>query len=85
MLVKPIASWSARRRARCHLPSSAPYCHINKLADMFVPEMLDFESAVSKRLMVAFEKDNLCKGWTPRKNERITLLPMSCQQQSRRL
>ena len=46
----------------------------NKLADMFVPEMLDFESAASKRLMVTFEKDNLCKGWTPRGNERITLV-----------
>ena len=46
----------------------------NKLADMILPDMLDFESAVSKRLMVAFEKDNLCKGWTPRKNERITLV-----------
>ena len=46
----------------------------NKLADMFLPEMLDFESPLSKRFMVAFEEDNLCKGWTPRKTERITLV-----------
>jgi hypothetical protein len=46
----------------------------NKLADIFLPDMFNFESALSKKLMVAFEKDNLCKDWTPRKTERITLV-----------
>jgi hypothetical protein len=46
----------------------------NKLADIFLPEMLDFESDLSKTFMEAFEKDNLCKGWTPRKTERVVLV-----------
>jgi hypothetical protein len=36
--------------------------------------MFNFESALSKKFMKAFEKDNLCEGWTPRKTERITLV-----------
>lgn len=46
----------------------------NKLSDIFLPDMFNFESSLSKRFMEAFEKDNLCKGWTPRKTERITLV-----------
>ena len=46
----------------------------NKLSEVFLPAMFDFESPLSKKFMEAFEKDNLCKGWTPRKTERITLV-----------
>ena len=46
----------------------------NKLSDIFLPDMFNFESSLSKRFMEAFEKDNLCKGWTPRKTECITLV-----------
>ena len=46
----------------------------NKLTETFLPDIFDFESALSKKFMEAFEKDNLCKGWTPRKTERITLV-----------
>lgn len=45
-----------------------------KFTDMFYPVMFDFGSDISKKLMAAFENDNLCKGWTPRKTERITLV-----------
>ncbi len=44
------------------------------LALVFLPAMFDFDSPISQKLMEVFEKDNLCKGWTPRKNERITLV-----------
>ena len=47
---------------------------VTKIADMFQPVMLDFDSDISKKLMVAFENDNLCKDWTPRKTERIILV-----------
>lgn len=47
---------------------------ITKFTDMFHPVMLDFNSEISQKLMLAFEKDNLCKDWTPRKTERITLV-----------
>ena len=46
----------------------------NKFSEVFLSDMFDFESALSKKFMEAFEKDNLCKGWTPRKTERITLV-----------
>ena len=46
----------------------------NKFSEVFLADMFNFESALSKRFMEAFEKDNLCKGWTPRKTERITLV-----------
>lgn len=44
------------------------------LALVFLPVMFDFDSPISQKLMEVFEHDNLCKGWTPRKNERITLV-----------
>ena len=46
----------------------------NKLSEVFYPDMFNFESALSKKFMEAFEKDNLCRDWTPRKTERITLV-----------
>ena len=46
----------------------------NKLSEVFHPDMFNFESALSKKFMEAFEKDNLCRDWTPRKTERITLV-----------
>lgn len=42
--------------------------------EVFQLAMFDFNSEVSKLLMTAFEQDNLCKGWTPRKTERIILV-----------
>lgn len=38
------------------------------------PAVLDLNSDLSKRLFEVLEKDNLCKGWTPRKDERILLV-----------
>lgn len=38
------------------------------------PTMFDFNSELSKKYMEAFENDNLSKGWTPRGNERISLI-----------
>ena len=47
---------------------------VTKVADMFQPVMFDFDSDISKKLMAAFENDNLCQGWTPRGTERISLV-----------
>jgi hypothetical protein len=44
-----------------------------KLSECLAPELLDMESAVGKRLVEAFEADNLCKGWKPRPEENILL------------
>ncbi len=38
------------------------------------PAVLNLESDLSKRLMTAFERENLCKEWTPDKNEKIDLI-----------
>ena len=46
----------------------------NDLTKVFLPDMFDSNSALSKKFMETFEKDNLCSGWTPRKTERITLV-----------
>ena len=37
------------------------------------PDFFDVESVKRKRFREAFAKDNLCTGWTPRKEERILL------------
>lgn len=37
-------------------------------------ELMDLNSETSRQLMAALDKDNLCAGWTPRKNEKITLV-----------
>ena len=47
---------------------------VTKFTDIFQPAMFDFNSDISKKLMVVFEKDNLCKDWKPRMTERITLV-----------
>jgi hypothetical protein len=44
------------------------------LTKLFKDAMFDANSDLSQKLMEVLEKDNLCKGWTPRKNERITLI-----------
>lgn len=38
------------------------------------PEMLDLNSSLSQKYMAALEKDNLCKGWRPRAENRILLV-----------
>lgn len=45
-----------------------------RIADWMTPDMLDFNSDISRTFMQAFDKDNLTTGWTPRKTERITLV-----------
>ena len=57
-----------------HRPEIEKGLGVTKVADMFHPVMFDFNSDISKKLMAAFEKDNLCKDWTPRGNERISLI-----------
>jgi len=44
-----------------------------KLTDCLVPALSDMESDASQRLIQAFDADNLCTGWTPRKDESILL------------
>lgn len=44
------------------------------LTTVFKDAMFDANSALSKKFMETFEKDNLCSGWTPRSTERITLV-----------
>ncbi len=46
----------------------------NIIADFVTPDMLDLESPLSKKYFEALEQDNLCKGWTPRKDEHIMLV-----------
>ena len=44
------------------------------IADFATPTMLDLDSDLSQRYMQALEHDNLCKGWTPRKDNHIMLV-----------
>ena len=44
------------------------------ISDFATPIIINLESAVSKRLLEVLEKDNLCKGWKPRKDEHILLV-----------
>ncbi len=44
------------------------------LSEWMTPEMIDLESDLSKGFMNAFEDADLTKGWTPRADERITLV-----------
>lgn len=44
------------------------------LSAFATPTLLDLESGLSKRYFEVLEKDNLCKGWTPRKDEHIVLV-----------
>lgn len=51
-----------------------------KLTDCLTPDLSNLESSVAQRFMEAFECDNLCKGWTPRKDENILLFHSSLDQ-----
>ena len=44
------------------------------ISDFATPIIINLESAVSKRYLEVLEKDNLCKGWKPRKDEHILLV-----------
>ena len=44
-----------------------------KIADILTPAALDLESSLSRELLAAMEKENLCGGWTPRSDETITI------------
>lgn len=55
-------------------PDIEKYLGVTKMADIFQPAMFDFNSDISKKLMAAFERDNLCRDWTPRMTERISLV-----------
>ena len=46
----------------------------NDISDFITPTMMDTNSNLSQMMMVALDGDNLCKGWTPRKNEGLTLV-----------
>lgn len=45
-----------------------------QIAAFATPALLNLESDLSKRYFEALDKDNLCKGWTPRKDEKIILV-----------
>lgn len=45
----------------------------NSISDWCAPELLDTDSELSQRLMAALDRDNLCHGWSPRKDEHIYL------------
>ena len=47
--------------------------HARTIADYVTPTMLNLQSDLSQRFIAAMEKDNLCHGWTPRRNEHIYL------------
>lgn len=44
------------------------------ITTFIAPPLLDLSSSVSKAMMAALAKENLCQGWTPRKDEDIMLL-----------
>lgn len=44
------------------------------LEDYLTPQVLDFESDISKQLCAATDKENLCRGWKPRPDEKVTLV-----------
>ena len=50
------------------------YIGSEKLADFIQPALLDLNSDLSRRFMDAFEKEDLCKGWQPRKDEQLTIV-----------
>ena len=45
-----------------------------KIAEWTHPNLLDFNTNLSKKFMEVFEKDNLSKGWKPRGDERISMV-----------
>ena len=44
------------------------------VSDFATPALLDMESDLSKSLISAMEKDNLCQGWTPRTDDKFILV-----------
>ena len=43
------------------------------VSQFLTPTMMDLESEVSQRIMEVLDQNNLCKGWTPRGDEKIML------------
>ena len=60
-----------------------------KTADYLSVELNDLSSSLSQQFMRALDADNLCKGWTPRGDERVmlvhnkkdTAVPVACAQE----
>lgn len=46
----------------------------NAMTDFAASPILDLESDVSKRLMEALDKENLCKGWKPNEDSNVILI-----------
>ncbi len=46
----------------------------NDLSVFIAPVMMDTNSSLSHKMMVAIDGDNLCKGWTPRSDESLMLV-----------
>ena len=44
------------------------------LSDIFTPETLDPQSSVGRVFLSAMQGENLCQGWTPRKDEQISII-----------
>ena len=44
------------------------------ITQFIAPQLLDLDSDVSRRVMEALSRESLCRGWSPRKEERIFLL-----------
>ena len=44
-----------------------------EISAFVTPTMLDLNSDLSKQFMAAFEKDNLSKGWSPRKGDKVLI------------
>lgn len=45
-----------------------------KLSDLIKPELLDIDSDLSKHFLAVMEEENLCRGWDPWPDEKITLV-----------
>ena len=46
----------------------------SNVSDFATPALLDMESDISKSFFTALDKDNLCKGWTPRTDDKYVLV-----------
>ena len=43
------------------------------ITDYIVPTLMDTSTTISQRLLAAMDDDNLCKGWSPSKDQKIFL------------
>ena len=43
------------------------------VSDFFTPAIIDLQSDLAQRFLNAMEADNLCNGWTPRRDEPVVL------------